>query len=220
MNQSIFAPAKQSSKALQFAAGFLLVAHVAGITGLTWSLTRPYFQWATPINLVVSALLLLLFHRQWNRAFIFFLVFTYVLGYGIEVIGVHSEVIFGSYQYGRTLGIKVMDVPLVIGVNWFILSYCIGSICAGLSVHPVVKSLLAAILMVLLDFFIEPVAIHFDFWHWKNEVVPLRNFLGWFAVAWIIQIFWVYLPFSKQNHLAAYLLIAQTIFFLILYSIV
>ncbi|MEO0334269.1 MAG: carotenoid biosynthesis protein, partial [Bacteroidota bacterium] len=174
MNQSIFAQARQSSKSLRFTAGFLLVVHIAGIIGLAWSLTRPYFQWATPINLVVSALLLLFFHRQWNRAFAFFLVFTYVLGFGVEVIGVHSGVIFGSYQYGNTLGVKVMEVPLVIGVNWFILSYCIGSLCAQLTVHPLVKSLLAASLMVLLDFFIEPVAVYFGFWHWKNEIIPLR----------------------------------------------
>ncbi|MEM6843937.1 MAG: carotenoid biosynthesis protein [Bacteroidota bacterium] len=220
MNQSIFAQTRHSTKTLHFVAGFLLVVHIAGVVGLAWSPTRPYFQWATPINLVISALLLLLFHREWNWAFVFFLVFTYTLGFGIEVIGVYSEVIFGSYQYGNTLGVRVMEVPPVIGVNWLVLSYCVGSLCTQIPVHPLIRSLLAAILMVLLDFFIEPVAIHFDFWHWENEVIPLRNFLGWFAVAWVIQIMWVYLPFTKQNRLAIYLLIAQTTFFLILYSIV
>ncbi|WKN42883.1 carotenoid biosynthesis protein [Tunicatimonas pelagia] len=220
MNPPIVAKTNLSVKSQQFAAGFLLVAHLAGIIGLAWPVTRPYFQLVTPINLVVSATLLLLFHQQWNRAFVFFLMFTFLLGVGIEVIGVHSEVVFGAYQYGETLGLKVMEVPLVIGVNWFILSYCTGVICSQLSFPPLVKSLLAAIMMVALDFFIEPVAIFFDFWHWEAETVPLRNYLGWLAVAWIMQLAFVYLPFSKKNPLAIYLFMAQLVFFLILGSIV
>mgnify|MGYP002395800612 CR=1 FL=1 len=220
MNLSVVTQTKQLTKTWQFTAGFLLVTHLAGIIGLAWPLTRPYFQWATPINLVVSAILLLLYHRHWNRAFIFFLVFTFSLGLGIEIIGVHSEVIFGAYQYGDTLGFKIMEVPLVIGINWFILSYCIGIICSSLSFSPLVKSLLAAVMMVALDFFIEPVAIFFDFWYWENETVPLRNYLGWLAVAWVIQLFYVYLPFSKKNPVAIYLFTAQVVFFLILSSIV
>lgn len=220
MNLSTVVSAKQSTKSRRFAAGFLLVTHLAGVIGLTWPITRPYFQWATPINLVVSAILLLIFHPHWNRAFAYFLGFTFLLGVGIEIIGVQSEVIFGAYQYGDTLGFKVMEVPMVIGINWFILSYCTGIICSKLSIPPLAKSLSAALMMVSLDYFIEPVAIFFDFWHWQDETVPLRNYLGWLAVAWVIQLFFVYLPFTKKNPLAVYLLTAQAIFFLILSSIV
>ena len=45
------------------------------------------------------------------------------LGFFIEVIGVKTGFIFGSYYYGAAMGIKILAVPLLIGLNWSILVY-------------------------------------------------------------------------------------------------
>lgn len=223
MNRS-FSSARQSiahsSVTLSYAAGFLLLTHVAGIIGLAWPLTRSYFLLATPANLLVSALLLIIFQFPRNFAFYFFAVICFLVGFGIEVIGVQTEVVFGSYQYGSTLGFKLWAVPLVIGVNWFILSYSFGILCCKLPLPKLLQGLIGALMMVILDFFIEPVAIFFDFWTWENGMIPVQNYWGWFGVAFILQLCFVYLPFVKKNPLAPYLLFAQVLFFVILGSIV
>jgi putative membrane protein len=36
----------------------------------------------------------------------------------LEVVGVKTGLIFGEYKYGSTLGIKLFEVPLIIGFNW------------------------------------------------------------------------------------------------------
>jgi uncharacterized membrane protein len=40
---------------------------------------------------------------------------------------------------------------------------------------------MAALLMVALDVLIEPVAVALDFWQWENAVIPIQNFVMWFA---------------------------------------
>nr|WKN35805.1 carotenoid biosynthesis protein [Tunicatimonas sp. TK19036] len=193
---------------------------MAGVIGLAWPVTRPYFEWATPVNLIVSAIILLTFHTQWNISFYIFLIISILLGYSIEVIGVHTQAIFGAYQYGNTLGYKLLDVPLVIGVNWLILAYGFGCICAQIPIPPLFKALIAALFMVALDYIIEPVAVYFDFWRWENNTIPLQNYLGWFGVATAMQTMFMYLPFKKQNLISFYLIVTQIIFFLLLRIIV
>ncbi|MEM9671749.1 MAG: carotenoid biosynthesis protein [Bacteroidota bacterium] len=223
MNRS-FTSASQSvshsSIAISYAAGFLLLTHTAGIIGLAWPFTRPYFLLATPANLLVSAVLLVIFQFPRNFSFYLFAIICFIVGFLIEVIGVQTKVIFGSYQYGSTLGYKLWDVPLVIGINWFILSYSFGILCHKMPLPGVLRGLIGALLMVALDFFIEPVAVFFDFWTWENEKIPIQNYWGWFGVAFVLQLFFVYLPFAKKNPLAPYLLFAQVLFFVILGSIV
>jgi len=223
VNRSFSSPRQSvahSSVAVSYAAGFLLLTHVAGIIGLAWPLSRAYFLLATPANLLISAILLIVFQFPRNFAFYLFAVVCFLIGFGIEVIGVQTEAIFGSYQYGSTLGHKLWGVPLVIGVNWFVLSFSFGILCYKLPMSRILKALIGAGLMVALDFFIEPVAVFFDFWTWENDVIPAQNYWGWFGVAFILQLFFVYLPFSKKNPLATYLLFAQLLFFVILGGIV
>ena len=46
-----------------------------------------------------------------------------------EILGVKFGVIFGDYEYGSALGLKIFDVPLLIGANWAILTVS----CSALS---------------------------------------------------------------------------------------
>ena len=39
-----------------------------------------------------------------------------------EILVVSYGIIFGNYKYGEILGYKVLGVPLIIGINWCILS--------------------------------------------------------------------------------------------------
>lgn len=194
----------------------IIVVHFFGILGLLYPPTRPYFEVATPFSLILTSILLLSFHREWNLAFITFIVITYLSGFLVEVAGVNTNFIFGSYIYGATLGIKLWEVPLIIGLNWLLLTYICGSISSNITDHIFLNSLIGSLIMVILDILIEPVAIHLDFWQWEGGKIPLQNFIGWFLVALILQSVFHNLQFDKKNIMAKYVLSVQAIFFIIL----
>ncbi|MES2515602.1 MAG: carotenoid biosynthesis protein, partial [Bacteroidota bacterium] len=76
-----------------------------------------------------------------------------VLGFFIEVLGVKTEIIFGSYYYGKALGLKFFAVPILIGVNWAVLLYSTAQLSKFK--NDMANALFGAALMVGLDFFIE-----------------------------------------------------------------
>ncbi len=187
-----------------------------GIIGLLWEESRGLFQQMTPFHLLLNAIILLYFHQDWDWRFVFFAVFAFVVGMISEIIGVKTGLIFGDYSYGPVLGWKIMGVPIIIGVNWLLLAYMWGKLAATKKWHPLVSAILAALGMVMMDFLIEPVAISLDFWSWSQEDIPLSNYVGWLAIAFLIQLFFQFLNFRKKNTISDYLLLNMCIFFAIL----
>lgn len=191
----------------------LILAYIAGIIGLQLPSLAPLFRSLVPYNLLGSLLLLLFFHTDWKSSFLFYGILAMLLGFLIEVLGVHTGFVFGNYIYGETLGWKLWDVPVVIGLNWLMLTYCCGVIFDSFPVPVYLKTMLAASLMVLLDLLIEPVAVRLDFWNWFGAPVPIRNYLGWWIVSLVLLAIWYGLPFRKQNRMALPLLLLQFLFF-------
>ena len=210
---------KYRKYALPSAVAVLVIFHAVGLWGLLLSSDPAYFQQLTPMNLLLTNALLFSFHRHWNVAFVLFAVVVFVTGFLSEVVGVHTGLLFGDYSYGAALGLKLWEVPLLIGLNWLMLVYTTGHISNYLKLHWLAKSLLGALLMVLLDFFIEPVAMQFDFWSWQGNYIPVSNFIGWFAVAFLLQLYFQKARFFKNNELAPYVYLVQLVFFVLLYII-
>lgn len=194
----------------------LLAMHIAGAIGLAIPASRNFFQLLTPFNLLATAAIVFHFEEKKTANYILFIIVTFLAGYAVEVAGVHTGIIFGEYNYGATLGIKVFEVPLAIGLNWAILIYASGLASDRFPIPKVLKALTGAIIMVAFDFIIEPVAIKLDFWSWALEAIPLRNYLAWFLISFILHLFYQFLPFSKNNPLAIRLLCIQVLFFLLL----
>ena len=46
-------------------------------------------------------------------------------------------------------------------------------------------SLATGLGMLLLDIFIEPVAIGLGFWEWQAAEVPLENYMAWFVLSFV-----------------------------------
>jgi uncharacterized membrane protein len=194
----------------------LAASYLAGIIGLQVPLTMPLFQALTPFNLLLSAGILFSFHNNWNRPFILFCIICFLSGFLIEVIGVASGLVFGHYHYGPTLGYQLWGVPLIIGLNWLMLIYSTGIICEKLQAPLVIKAAFASALMLLLDIFIEPVAIAFNFWQWQDDHIPLQNYAAWFIVSFCLHLLFYLLPFHRRNPAAKFLYLLQLIFFIIL----
>lgn len=177
---------------------------------------RPFFQQLTPFHLLLSLGVLFWFHKDWNGPFAVFCLAAALIGYGSEVSGVHTGFPFGNYWYGAVLGVQVFEVPLMIGVNWLLLSYMAGLFFQNKIQNDIVAAIAAAGTLVGIDFIIEPVAMSLDFWSWAGNVVPLQNYAGWFGVAFIIQMIYRKSSFSKSNDISDYLLLNLILFFAIL----
>jgi len=196
----------------------LIAMHVAGIIGLALPATRELFKFLVPFNLLANAVLILLFHKEWNKNFLMALGLVMLTGFGVEVAGVHTKAIFGNYWYKTALGFKVFDVPLLIAVNWLIVIYTTSALVAEFQITKPLKAILASVLTVGLDYLIEPIAIRYDFWDWAGGVVPLQNYVGWLLTALFLHICFVYLPFHKKNRVAVALYVCEVIFFVVLKS--
>lgn len=197
---------------------FLLLTamHIAGIIGLSIESSRALFQMLTPFNLITTAAVLLHFEEFKNFKYFLFILTTFLLGYGFEVLGVKTGVIFGEYQYGETLGLKLFSVPLTIGINWIVLIYITRGVAAKITNSKILIVIFASGLMVLLDIFIEPVAIQFDFWQWSGGEIPLKNYFGWFILSCLIQAIGLKIFPLSNNRLYLRLLVLEFIFFVTL----
>ena len=184
---------------LSAAIWILLVVHFFGLIGLLHPFTRPWFEAATPFSLLISATLLLVFHRDWRLPFLLFVFIICFLGYGVEILGIKTKLIFGAYTYQTALGPKYFDTPLLIGINWLILVYASGTLFSSFPLHFLWKSLLAAGLMTGMDYVIEPMAIRHHYWQWEGQQIPVQNYVGWFLVSFLMQLIFYLLPFEKKK---------------------
>lgn len=195
----------------------LLILYAVGIAGVAARL-HPDFLLLTPINLLISLFLVLLHHPVWTKGEWLFLPIAWLWGFGAELFGVQTGLLFGDYEYGPVLGWKAWGTPLMIGVNWVMLAYCTGIAANHMlgRAHWFWRALLASALMVLLDVFIEPVAIRYDFWSWGGGQPPLQNYIGWFVVAFPLLAFFSVIQQGRRNKVALVLLVLQFTFFIIL----
>ncbi len=191
----------------------LIIIHLVGLWGLGFSNWKSYFLLLTPLNLLVSNILLFAHHKEWNRAFISFAAITFLVGMLVEIGGVQKGWLFGEYVYSGVLGLKVLGVPLMIGVNWLMLIYCTGIISDKFKLSKWAKAVISASLMVIMDLFIEPVAIALNFWQWAAVEVPLSNYIAWWGISFVLALVYQYSTFNKQNPLGFYLFIVQLLFF-------
>lgn len=199
------------------AVAVLIIFHMVGFWGLQFSDNPTYFQTLTPLNLILTATLLFSFHKYWDKTFVTFMLVVALAGFAAEVIGIHTGLLFGNYAYGEALGIKLWEVPLLIGLNWLILIYVTGQIADYTGGSIWIKSFIGAQLMVLLDIFLEPAAVKFDFWQWAGNDIPVSNYLGWFGISYLLQYYYHRMPADKQNPIAVYVYTVQLFFFVCLY---
>ena len=219
LTQQLPIPATASTRAsiqqrrLRWAQGVLLLFHVTGFMGLAFSKDPSFFLRFMPLTMLLTLGLLLAFQARRTPAFWSFCVVVMVAGFAVEAVGIRTNMLFGQYSYGSVLGLKWLGVPLLIGVNWLIVTYSAGVLARYLPLPDFVRALVAALLMVGLDICIEPVAVRYGFWHWQYDVIPLLNFKGWFAVSLILQVYFNRVEFSKRNPLVPFVYLVQLLFF-------
>jgi len=192
------------------------IFYLVGVVGFSLDALVHLFKTLVPYNLLLTALVLFAFHRRFSLNQILFAMLIVFVSWGIEVIGTNTKAIFGDYTYGNTLGVKVLNTPLIIGLNWLILIYCTCCIAWRTSRTLLMRALTSAMLMVFIDIFIEPVAVKYDYWSWFENDIPFQNYAMWFTISFIFSILFFMFEVDARNKIAKNVYVMQLIFFIAL----
>lgn len=190
--------------------------YLVGILGLSFERTMPLFQSMVPFTMLFSLYFLWLFDENLNLRIYLTALVIFLIGFLVEFAGVNTGVVFGVYVYGKTLGIKLWNTPLMIGVNWLLLIYSCWVLTGVFTGNRWLRYFAGSALMVIYDIALEPVAIRLDMWNWYGEKVPLQNYIGWFIISFFLFIIFDRIGGNIKNKIAPAMFIIQFMFFIIL----
>lgn len=201
---------------IQISVALLIIFNGVGLFGVLLSEDPKQFLLLTPLNLIISAVILFANHSKWTVKQIIMLIAVALAGFFMEVLGVKTGVVFGEYFYEDTLGWKLLDVSLVIGLNWALLCYFAVYTFDKFIENKILLSLVSSFVLVVLDLLIEPIAIQYDFWEWESESIPVQNFIAWWLLAFVFSMGITFVKNKSENKVAEALLVIQVLFFGIL----
>ena len=209
-------PSNTTSKISVF---IIWLFHLCGMVGISYG-NKEFFLAFTPINLFISFVLLFVNQKQLESKELKSAFLIFFIGMISEILGVNYGLIFGDYVYLDNLGVKILGVPVLIGVNWIILTFITGSLSSFIFKNKYVSIFMGAILMIGLDLLIEPVAPLLGFWIFDLQKVPLQNYLGWFVIGMITQALFQFKIAEKELTFSTHLLIINAIFFAFLIVVI
>jgi len=196
----------------------LMLIFSVGIIGHTISYTRDIMRFLTPFTLsLTSVVVFFTFFNRVNRNFYYWFVLTFILTFLLEAVGVKTGMIFGSYSYGNVLGPKLLEVPLLIGINWALIILGTTIISSKLTKNKILLPVFAGLLAVTFDFILEPVAIGLNYWSWEDGNIPLQNYLAWFVIGTFSAILFTLLKVRINDEVPGYYFIMQFLFFIALF---
>jgi len=222
-----------SKNKVQWSTGIAVLIHSVGLMGMIL-IDRQWFARMTPLNLLVMFFLIIWSQPQKKMSFYIFVAISFLGGMISEAIGVQTGLLFGNYAYGSIMGLQVAEVPLIIGLNWFVVLYSAlatvyyfmdhftqkislseeGSTPGPISIKLIVGG---AVLAVFFDWVMEPVAVKLGFWTWAGDGrIPLLNYLSWFFISTILLSIFRILKIRPDNIFAVHLFLIQLMFFILL----
>jgi len=186
---------------------------VSGIIGIATETYADWFLGLTPLNLLLTFLILIITIETLNAKVWLALSIPFVLGFVTEALGVNYGLIFGNYQYGENLGYKVFGVPIMICINWALLTAVTADVAKTVSKNSIVASFIGGALMTALDVLLEISAPRFDFWTFESGVVPLQNYIGWLVTAFVAHLGYNYFKVKTNPIISYHILISIAVFF-------
>ncbi|SDG62641.1 carotenoid biosynthesis protein [Psychroflexus sediminis] len=198
------------------AIGILWLFHISGIIGISLGF-QDWFASRTALNLLIMFMALIFFFpmdtlKKWAFFFLFGL-----SGVFVEYLGVTFGLFFGEYAYGDNFGPKISGVPLLIGINWAMLTFICGAVANKLSDNIFLKSLLGTFMMLLLDLFMEKIAPIFDFWEFTGGYAPVDNYIAWGIISFIFLLIFHFAKIKGNFLISFHLYLVQLVFFIYFY---
>jgi putative membrane protein len=190
------------------------LVHISGLLGMLFY-DLDFFAGYTSVNLTLMSIILFFNFKLNSGRQILSLLSIFLIGMITEILGVNYGLIFGDYEYGNNLGLKLFGVPFLIGINWVILTAISANIAFFLTKNKSVLStvFIGALLMLVMDFVMEPVAPKLDMWRFENLIVPTSNYIGWLIIGLLTQMIYNLLFREKETIVSINLYAAFFLFF-------
>ena len=187
--------------------------NISGIFGIL-SDRSDWFLSMTPLNLLLYLAFILWNTEKINYKFLYAFLIPFFIGFITEYLGVNHGLIFGEYSYGENLGYKIGGVPIMICVNWAVLTFVTADISRYVHKNLWVRAFIGGLLMMLLDMVIEVSAPRFDFWEFQNNDVPIQNYIGWLVISFMAHLFFQQFQIRTNKKISIHIFTAICIFFL------
>lgn len=182
-----------------------------------WEATFPLMLAMTPYTILGTAILGFLPDVVTrNRKLLLWAAGTFACTLFLEILGVATGAVFGSYTYGPTLGFSLLGVPLLIGINWTLIIMGSVTLVERLTDNPWHVALGTAAITVAFDWIMEPVAIALDYWNWSSSTIPLQNYIAWFVIAFVFARIFSQLKLKTASPIPSLIVVVQALFFSLL----
>ena len=162
---------------LAFSIFLIWLFNISGIFGIL-SEESEWFLAMTPLNLFLYLVFITWNLKDFKRSYVYVFVILFLIGFVTEFLGVNYGYIFGNYAYGSNLGYKIGGVPVMICVNWVILTITTADVSSYIHKNIWIRSLVGAFLMTLLDVVIESLRHDLTSGNLKVEVFPFKTTLA------------------------------------------
>lgn len=179
----------------QILLGITVFLFLAGV--VQYGLGLSYVLRLTPVFLAAIAAISIIVWDAAPRVKAALALFIVALGFILEIIGVHTGVLFGDYTYGSALGFRLWGVPITIGLTWLLVTLPAWQIVQYGKLNIYQKFMLAGLLVVMFDLILEQFAVAYGLWAWKGGEIPLYNYVCWFGIS--LLIFAIYNKFTKKS---------------------
>ena len=193
----------------------LLFFYLSYLMGLTAGGQEAWFMKYAAAIIYINIFLLFFYHKKWNFDNLLYVLGILFFGFAFEMVAAKTNMLYGDYSFGPSLGPKVAAVPYSIGFYWLLLSYSSACVAAKLKIQsPQIRTLLAAGLQTGLAMLIFQVAAKLKFWtiavHQEGQI---RYAVVYFVFALLLQYIFGRLKLDASNKLAPYIYILLAVFF-------
>ena len=192
--------------------GIIWLFHLSGLVGLLY-IDKNLFASLTPLNLFISSTLLFVNQKSLKKKEVIIVFLIFSIGMIAEILGVNYGLIFGKYDYGDNLGLKLLGVPLLIGLNWVVLTFICGSISDHFIKNKYLSIVVGIIFMLIIDITLEPIAPTLDYWEFSGSIAPIQNYIGWAFTSLLTLYIYQFYYSSKEFTFSINLFLAQFLFF-------
>ena len=186
--------------------------NISGIIGILSSYSS-WFLGYTFLNLLIYVVLITWNIEHISKKFLVAFSIPFFIGFLTEYLGVNYGLLFGTYSYGDNLGIKIWGVPLMICVNWTLLTFITADLSRIIHKNIIVRSFLGGLLIMILDVIMEMSAPRFDYWQFENNTISLKNYIAWFIIGSVAHFFYNQLTLKPNMKLSIHIFVAITFFF-------